>query len=295
MSSSAISTYVLPNPWEFISEQVQITSDESAFSSILSPELILNIFSYLPPKDLARAGRVSKDWKEFTSDPLLWKAFDVKKLFPNLSIFDEKAWPIYFNLTEFGLSVEDTPKADYRFDIPVLYTLFKSNRIRPSGLTILTIPEGLSLCKLEKMASSLQFGNPTKIDFIAPIIRNLYGDITVKRTYRVILTNDILEGTLGFEEMDAKKKIVEEEVKCELPGFLAVATLCIVSYISSPKQTPTSLYGKKTYTDCSEQIDNDVVAVGGFGQAGLAICSHAYDFESHGAGAQKILDSNEDL
>jgi len=278
MSSVALSAPVSPASQASNNEY---NTDIQTASSIgrVPKEIITEIFKFLSPEELAKACRVCKKWNELGCNPSLWSAFDLKKLFPALKILDEKIWQKYADLSALGLSVNDTTPSDNRKIIPKLKRLFAFLKIeRGAGITLLTMPEGLSKEKLEEFAQSPKEGNPTR--FRANIWHSIdereHEDITVDKTYRIAITNSVLEGSRNLSAI-AQQELVNK-IGCEMPKLLEVSTLAILTYISSPKSSPVRLYSDNpwTYTRCSEQNDGCNMIVGGFTPTSLAIGNDDY-------------------
>ena len=163
----------------------------------LPQEMILHIFSFLSPDDLARASGVCRDWRVLAKDDLLWKRFDLKKLFPSLPIIDRTVWKRCVDLDAFGLSFEDAEPFDNRELIPALkhhFHHFAEVKIEDNaGWTLFEQPKGLNFNKLVKLAASPKQGNITLFRYIYPAVSDEFGECTVNKTYRFIMTNNVLE------------------------------------------------------------------------------------------------------
>jgi len=248
-------------------------------------EIVGEIFKFLSPEDLARTARVCRKWNEVGSNESLWRAFDLKTLFPLLRELDEKTWQKYADLDALGLSVADATPPDNRKIIPELKRLFASLKIEGNkGITLLTMPKGLSLNKLVQFARSPKEGNPTDFKRTWMEISETLGDITVGKTYRIAITNTVLEGSRNLS-FAAQQELVNKS-RCAVPKVLEVSTLAILTYISSPKSSPVRLYGDNpwTYTRCPEQIIGYNLVVGGFAPAGLFV-GIGYANRNYGVGA----------
>ncbi len=193
-------------------------------------------------------------------------AIDLKKQFPKLEIFDGSVWETHANLTTLGLHISDEPPLNVSL-IPFLKTLFASWKIEDdAGITILTLPAGLTLRKLAKVAVSPKCGNPTKLEDIWENALKALGDVPVERTYRVAITNNVLKGS---RKLSVNNQSSLQESGGTLPGVLPVAALSILTFISSKIsffKGPTRLYGNKplTYTYTNEKVDGQTLVVGGF-------------------------------
>lgn len=231
-------------------------------------EVSLTIFSYLSGNELGRSCRVSKQWHTLASMPILWNALDLRKLSPSLKVFDELDWTTHIDLSSLNLSIADAPPSDKRKEIPVLKRLLSSLSIEGnSGVTLLTIPKGLTLNKLVKLARSPKLGNATNFKPIWNRITEELGDIPVDKTYRIVITNNVFEASRNLS-VNARKNLVHKS-GCEMPSILEASTLLVVTYMSSQQR----LYNDnpRTYTLCLGQVDGYPLIVGGFAPAGLVV------------------------
>jgi F-box-like len=228
----ALSTYVpLSTTWEFVKQQAEKqrsqanNNDEHAahkqpVSSIdgLLNELFLYIFSFFSPEDLGRPSCVCKKWTVLSSDNSLWDAFDLKKLFSSLKILDETVWETHVDLTALKLEVHDSPLLNKRTTIPVLKRLFASLGVEEKGVTLLTMPKGLTLNKLVSLGKSPKRGYPANFRFIWSRILEELGDAPVDKTYRVAITNSVLKGSAGVLIEDQQRLANEKGWK--MPEFI---------------------------------------------------------------------------
>ncbi len=216
---------------------------------------------------------------------------DLKKLFPKLEVLDEAVWKTHVDLDAFGMSVEDAPPLDAN-TISILKTLFASLPIEgDAGITLLTLPRGLTLNKLVKLAASPKQGNAAKFQHIDSDALKAFGDTPINKTYRVAITNNVLKGSRKLS-VDKQHELVKK-MGCEMPGILPAATLAILTYMSSRATSPTRLFsnGPLTYTRCAEKVGVHNLGVGGFAPAGLYIPRHRvdFDFEDCGVGGLRKL------
>ena len=223
-------------------------------------EVNLIIFSNLSANELGISCLVNKQWRTLASMPGLWNALDLRKFSPLLKIFDELDWTTHIDLSSLSLSIADAPPLDKRKVIPVLKRLLSSLSIEGnSGVTLLTIPKGLTLNKLVNLAGSPKLGNATNFGDIWSSISAKLGDIPVDKTYRIVITNNILMASRNLS-LRAHKKLVHK-FGCEMPSILEAATLLTVRYMSS-QQTLCS-GSPWTYVRCSEQVDGYKSVLGG--------------------------------
>lgn len=247
-------------------------------------EINHQIFSYLTPAELARCMQVSKEWKVFASSKSLWNAFDCRYLryfFPSIRIFNELDWATHFDLASLGISMEDAPLSDKRKEILALKRVLSSLPIEGnSGVTLLTIPKGLTLNKLIKLARSPKLGNAVNLGYIWNRISEEIGNIPVDKTYRIVITNNIFIESRDLS-VSAQKNLVRK-MGCEMPKILEAAALLVVTYTSFWQR----LYHNKpwTYTCCSEQVDGQQLIIGGFAPCGPTIFSSNIDSDQRGVG-----------
>lgn len=256
---------------------------ENAFSHLppqqrLPTEMILHIFSFLLPEDLARPSGVCRQWYDLANDYVLWKRFDPKKLFPSLQIIDRTVWKRCVDLEAFGLSFEDIEPFDNRELIPALKTHFhhvdqaKLKVENNAGWTVVEQPKGLDFNRLVKLAASPKQGNITLFRYIDPDVSDEFGECTVNKTYRFIMTNNVLERSRGLT-FDAQRELAEK-AGCEMPGFLEAASLVVLTHMDSSVESPIRLYSDEplTYTRCHQRVhDLYPLAVGGFAPAGVSV------------------------
>ncbi len=284
--SLEVSTYLYPSDvWEFIRQQVEKQKSHHLSSTLIKQlpnELLTLIFTCVHPKELAgKLSLVCKKWNIVSSQKYLWDSFDLKKLFPLIkNVIDEKVWKKHVDVTAFGLIVDDAMPPDSRTDIPELTKLFASITLEDdeSGVTILTMPQRLTLNKLWKIAESPLSGNKTGCEYIWDKITEQFGDLPVTKTCRVVITNSLLKGSRNLSV--TQQQALVNKMGCEMPGVLPVSTLAILTYISSPELPPVRLYGDEppTYVRCSNKVDKKWnVCAGDFELVGFNVFSYVFD------------------
>lgn len=290
MASLALSTNVCPDSWQFVKEQAEkYLYQEPMSKDVLPPEVRRYIFEFLSLEKWGQISCICKEWKMLTADNSLWESLNLKTLFPKLQILDAKTWKTHVDMATYELDVA----ADFRQDKQMIKTLkkFASLKIEgDAGITLLTIPKGLTFNKLMRLAQSPKQGRVTRIkDFGDHQIAKNFGNIPIDRTYRVIITNNILEKSRRTPR--CHQEGIVELLGCQLPGVLEVATLAILTYISSTKILPTRLYNDnpRTYTNCLEQISSFWVIVGGFTAQGLEISPCCFSNTDTGIGVSQRL------
>lgn len=199
-----------------------------------------HIFIYLSPEELGRASCVCKKWNVCASDDELWKAFDLQKLFPQLTITDARAWMKDVRLKKLGLDVSDEPPLNNREVIPVLKGLSQQGK----KITILTIPRGASI-------ESLMMLKPSP-----GLYFDVYGSYEkrvkkVDQTYRVIITTITLDkpqldqraAPVNFtkpgivfhrytESQKAQMKFLKN-LRCEMPRIIEASSLYVLEHLYS--------------------------------------------------------------
>ena len=176
---------------------------------------------------------------------------------PSLKVFDESDWVTRVDLSSFGLDVIDAPPLDKRQAIPFLKRCLSSLPIEGNaGITVLTIPKGLTFNTLVKLAGSPKVGNTAKFRYIWGRISSEIGDIPVDKTYRIVITNNVFKKSRNLSVSD--QKALMSKIGCEMPRVLEATVLLVVTFMSSGER----LYSDNpwTYTRCLEQLAGDEVS-----------------------------------
>ncbi len=287
----------------------------------LPQETLLHIFGFLPAKDLGRASCVCSDWQVLASDANLWSSLNegplrviLKKVFPSvkINVIDGPVWDAYAGLKAWGLSVDDAKPIHHRTLIPELKKRLPSLQVDgDAGVTVLTLPTGLTLHILESLARSPKKGNATCFRAIWNSVSDKYGNNAVSKTHHLVITNSILK-TSSELSLSVQQRLVSQ-LGGEMPGVLPIAALAILTFISSTESPPTRLYSldqcenygrfyeRRTYTRCAEKINDRHVAAGGYFPEGRNIpegfdvrLSETLDHD-HGVGVQWTIESDEDV
>ncbi len=259
----------------------------------LPEELLLSMFAHLSYKELAKTSLICKKWNRIGDDAHLWNSFQVEKLFP-IKIFDEKAWKAYAPLEKLGLSVDDIEPMNSRSAISeVARFVFRMRKegvsAEEEGMTLLTIPKNLTLKKLLKVAEAPLKGKSIHFRKMWFRILQVLGEMKVGRTYRLIITNSVLNTSRGMSFKNQQALV--QSIGCEIPKFLEAMALAAVNYISSPLEFPLRLFkdAPRTYTRCIERVDGDRVAFGSFNVRGFCGMSSFFDSVIFGVAALKRL------
>jgi hypothetical protein len=117
-------------------------------------------------------------------------------------------------------------------------------------------------------------------------VREQFGSQLPVRSYWVLMTRDVLEGSRGKDYKSQKALIAHHASRTglpyELPGILEAATVILSHYVRSGER----LYADDpwTFTRCQELSDNLYpTAVGGFSSGGLLVlCGHSNDNNCRG-------------
>ena len=138
-------------------------------------------------------------------------------------------------------------------------------------------------------------GHATKYSYYGSDTRKQFGAQSPTRSYWVLMTRDVLEGSRG-RTYTAQKSLVAGHTSrtgfpYELPGALEAATAILSHYVRSGERLYTD--DPLTWTRCQELEDNKYpVAVGGFSSVGLvAFNDYSYfaDYDNRGvAGLRKF-------
>ncbi len=205
--------------------------------TIIPDDVVSYVFQFLSPQELARVNRVCTKWKQLGSNDRLWNAFDLKKIFPKLTIIDEKIWEKYIDLAVHQFTFEGLPPLNKRKLIPELIHMFALKIEKDAGITLLTLPHGLSLPKLRKSALSPKQGNPTGFLFIAPLVEKNQEKVVVEKTHRVAVTNFMLEDTKGLTANEHQQ--FAQKIGYKIPGFLTLNALNVLNRICSSEISRT--------------------------------------------------------
>jgi hypothetical protein len=182
-------------------------------------------------------------------------------------------------LPSFKPALEDALCLDKRKAISVLKRCLSSLPIEGNaGLTLLAIPKGLTFNKLIMLAISPKEGNINEFRYIWS--SNEIGDIPVDKTYWIVITNNVFNGSRNLS-VDDQKALVNK-IGCEMPQVLEATVLLVVTFMGSGKR----LYNDdpRTYTRCTEQVCGYKLVVGGFSPDGVSVDGNHFDSVDVGVG-----------
>ncbi len=209
---------------------------------------------------------------------------DLRARFPSLTIIDKEDWENNVDLKALNMSVSDLLPLNRDKIIPILEDFSSLPIENDAGITVLTLPKNLTLNKLMKIAVSPKKGKVAKLEHVWEKILQEIGDIPVDKSYRVVISNNILKGTRGLDSFHP-----EEHAGCEAPKAIEIAALFIQTYMSSGKTL--YLNDPTAYTRCKEGINDDwQVVVGGAASEGLYMHIDNYEESNYGMGAVKRVE-----
>lgn len=258
----------------------------------LPQEVGLKVLSNLNAKELAVSTEVGKRWNQLTKEEALKDELNVKTLFKRVSFIDEATWQTKVDLAKYGLSFEgycvDQCKMIRELQKCLTWPIEKIDGIKP-GVTVITLPKGLSVNKLQKLVPPKVFG------WVHPEFVKIYGDIEVSDAYTIIITDNVMEETRA-KDTKTQLTVIEKHGGAR-PKAIEAITLLVLTFLISGKR----LYGKGrvvlngedkelfAYTRCEEQVLNNQSVVGGFGSDGFHVycndCDVDCDFNDYGLGA----------
>lgn len=251
----------------------------SQINECVPEEIINHIFTFLSPEELCNAKGVCKEWKRLASDELLWNAFDLVRLFPALKNIDGAVWKKYA-----GICVNDEPTLDRYTEIKRLTKLFATLNIEgDAGITRFTLPKGLTFKILKELAKSPKEGNATNLRISWMAILEKLGDVPVKNTRILYITNNVLKNTKG----QPIKAIVNRVngLGCRITEALPTAALSILTYISSDGKTPPPY--DHDFARTSDIIHDHHVVIGGLNSPDLDAFIDVRGCDRIGVGAQQ--------
>lgn len=243
------------------------------------------VLQFLTRREVGKlTSKLPSGWGSYEINCLLEKACLPVTDFP-FKIIDDKVWRKCFGeaaLMAQGLSFKEAPSLQSLNGLRFLNQLSCVPVEYNAGFTLLTLPKGLTLNKLIKLAAKPQSGHqPAVIAYIHPSILALEGDKPIQEGV-VAISNGLL--------VDSKNKSVEEQSSlvarygCQMPRIVEAVTLCFLNCIhsSTTEISPVRLLNDApwSYTRCIEQVavQNTLhhSVVGGFALSGLHV-RHDFD------------------
>lgn len=239
---------------------IEKAAEERARAAIdrLPDEMLLTIFANLELKDLGGVASVCRRWNSLSADNALW---DLSK-YPFVTILDREVWEKHADIDALQLNVSAETPINNREIVRTARSMIKSGIEDETGVTVLTMPEGLDMDQLKKFGLSPKAGNKAR----GIAYRDHLGHRTdrspstadkVKKTYRIVISNSILRGTRKQSLLNLGERL--EAMHCRAPTELEAATLALLTYVSS---SPGCLIyrfrkseenkGEQSYTLCSD-------------------------------------------
>ena len=256
----------------------------------LPSELMTHAFSFLAPEDLARASGVCKDWQVMGSSEDLWREFDLRKV---CRVFDKGVWETHFDLGAVGIDASGAEPMNKRTVIPFLIRL--SRQVEGNaGVTLLTMPKGLSLNKLIRLAAAPKQGEAVNFGYVFFTIIEQHGDVAVHKTHTIAITNFILKESRN-KSLSEQRTLLQRHECHELPGLLSVASLVFLQGIGLGEGCQCrydSLAG--TFTRCPEALPHGLQMVAGSHVGGWLAATIVHNLcvsVKYGAGAMRDLSS----
>jgi|GEM_PF-4547700 len=266
------------------------TVSNGAFDAV-PEEVLLCTFSFLKAESLSVVNLVSKHWSSLTKKDSLLYQLNAKALgYKRVSFIDEAAWKdqAKVDLAKNGLSFEgycvNQCKLIKELQTCLAWPIEKINGIK-SGVTVITIPKGLSVNKLQVLAPAQVFG------WVHPGFTKKYGDIEVSDAYTIIITDSVMDGTRA---KDAKQQVIEIQKHGGVrPKAIEEIALLVLTFLISGKRLydkgKVVLNGEEkellTYTRCEEQVSDYQIIAGGFDSDGFIVNFSYYDYDHYGLGA----------
>lgn len=199
--------------------------------SIVPRDVVLLIFRFLSPEDLCRVCLICRQWNQLASNEALWNAFVLKKIFPRLAIIDKTVWETCADLTKMGLEIKEATLFNKSTFIALKRMFTSLREYMPSGetydITLLTMPKSLTLKKLKQLIESRE--HSSDILRIQSDILDEFGDISVEETYRVAMTNEVLDVNTSFSAQNDVDLVIK--LGFEVPGLLTATALAVLTYI----------------------------------------------------------------
>lgn len=258
-------------------------ADPGALRPFPDPITLLILSKLDDIRDLRRCALTCRSWMAIANEPKLVEM--VLRRTRDVTIIDEPVWRRGFELPE--EIVFDPPPQDPDLLFKVCRAL--SWKIEGNaGVTVLTMPRNLTFLTLERLAQAPLQGEAAKFQHREwPEFRERFGNDAIRQTYRIVLTNNVLNDSRS-KFVNVQKALVQSlALGARLPRTLEVATQCIMRFVATGQR----LYANKppTYTRCEENVYRTQVIVGGFSARGLNITPN-WVFEDLGAGAALELD-----
>ena len=230
-----------------------------AVNPSLPTEILCEIISYC---DLQTTGRLACVNKYFNA--CVKERIDLKRFCPQLTILHAKAQ---------GITVDDEPSVN-KLQVLKWYKELAPHVENEEGLTLLTMPKGLTLNQLVAIAAEKGITVNVEWDQILPN----QGNISVEQTYVILITDSIFRASRS--KTYAQQQAVVAGHGCVMPTVQEYVALCVFTnkafqkclYRQGDAQNPW------TYGRSSTHVDNYPLIVGGSDPARVDV----YHYENRG-------------
>lgn len=222
----------------------------------LPKELVLEIFSFLKFQPLSNLVFVCKKWKALAVDNFLTKPSCFEKFFPKLQVIDEDDWKKHIDIQTHQLELKAL-KLTRRVFVEI-HKMIHRIEIEDSdkGFTLLTIPKGLSIAKLIKIAEQFKtkegviaysniIGKAYDFSFKLPHINQEVLSTEVEQAKFIILPNSLLKGSRNLSVQD--KFNMAHEAGCQAPKLIDVIALNVMDYIINYQYLRPFLFYRSTF------------------------------------------------
>ena len=253
-------------------------SEKFNYLNILPLEVICNIINYLPPDDVANVSKVSKLLLNAARRVII---SNLKK-FPQIG---EREWKAVVDLNKCGLSFEGMRSFQLTDAYPFIMKI-AANVERNAGVTIFSVPKGLTTDILTTISSNPKCGNKTGFFFFSDSSRSVCQKM-VKEPYIMIVSNALLHGSRGKSPAD--QQILLDALKCRKPTVLEISALCFLTHISS--NPPVHLYPDKpsSYSRTEDAVNGISLEVGNYSDEGLDVLRTGINVNNIGVSAVMCL------
>jgi len=243
-------------------------------------EVIQLIFRKLTPEHMFKVRMVCKLWCQMAEQYLT-----LPKLFPDAPVLNREVWERHIDLEKHGLVFEQGKEPPLLTAREYIETERMASEVEAGkGITILTLPKGLTLNKVIAFAEAPKLGNSTKIVICSHRIIELYGDKEIAETVTVVVTNGVFNKSRNIDV--AAQEALVRGLKCEMPELVPFFAHIILSFIRSDANAPLKLFGSETYTRFSEKIEVFKLQGGGFAWRPFVSFINIVD-EYYGVGGQR--------
>lgn len=242
--------------------------------------------------DQLRQAIASQFAPSLTAVPTLTWIFDLKREFPAFNVIDESVWENYTNLADLGIDPRGaepiTPEmiTTLRGLLTTLLPLVEEG----AGVTLLTLPRGLTIEKLNLLASKPSGKTPPlEIDGFKSMWGQ-FGNIPVNKTHRVLIMNGNMKETRSLP-VDLQRELVIKKGYV-LPTILSFTTLAILTHVRSFSEPYVRLFPDhpKTWALCSEEFDKSPINFGSFSNKGPRIRPYGFAVDrERGIALQRTL------